>query len=476
MADGQSSSVNSQADANADRPLRRQLAELKKVPLSQIGRIRVTNDGLPCIVNVAAIMMNTSLSNAARDVRRMLQRFPDLNQKLIQVHFGGRGGNRESQVPKDVPALIEFILLFPGQAAAQIRRQAAEIFVLHYGVDLAIIGQVEQIPRVQEALASETSTQIACAPSTATKVASSSTDALARPMTDFDSKGLVLVLRRRFLRPMVHNHALAVRRSHVKTKKELQTVSLALQTSFNDKYAALEARLTAMKTELLDDIERRNGQLAEQSSLRVIFMLQRALRPLSEFTQTLKALPFNLALRLRGCVKDVMDATVTNVDSVLVRTLRKATKGPARRRTINEANFPEEQRATTVQHNLEAMSLAVLAHELCPEMTYPAWLSIRSPYGKAAVHERIRCHAYPSTHPLYVEKPRLWTYSAGSGTEGGGARMLFLRKEKSMLTRLWFQASPNGSFHDRAIAKSAELPNTEAWPQHAAELEFHIVP
>jgi hypothetical protein len=405
----------------------------------------------------------------------MLQRFPDLNQFLILVHFGGRGSNRESRVPKDVPALIQFILLLPGQFAAQIRRQAAEIFVRHYGKDLAIIGQIEQIPHVQEALAAETSTQIVKAPTTVVEVASSSMGPPARLNPNFDAQTLALVLRRRFLHPVARVHALAVRKAHVKTKQELQRMTSTLQATLNDKYAALETRLTTMKTELLDDIERRNGRLAEQSSLRVVFMMQRALQPLSEFTRALKALPFNLALRLRGCVKDVMDAAVTGMDSTLVRVIRKASKGPAKRRTNNERNFPEEQQATPLQHTLEALSLAVLAHELCPEMTYPAWLSIRSSYGKAAVHERIRCHELPSTHPMYVEKPRLWTYATGSGVEGGGVRMLFLRKEQALLTRVWFQNHPNDSFHDRAIAKSAELPNTEAWPQHTAELEFPVV-
>jgi hypothetical protein len=120
----------------------------------------------------------------------------------------------------------------------------------------------------------------------------------ARLNPNFDAQTLALVLRRRFLRPVARVHALAVRKAHVKTKQELQRMTSTLQATLTEKYAALEARLTAMKTEFLDDIERRNGRLAEQSSLRVVFVMQRALQPLSVFTRALKALPFNLALRL----------------------------------------------------------------------------------------------------------------------------------------------------------------------------------
>jgi len=66
------------------------------------------------------ILTGLNSVEAARALRRILDSHPDLRAKCTQVSFGGRGGNRESLVPKDLPALIEIIFLLPGRAAAKV--------------------------------------------------------------------------------------------------------------------------------------------------------------------------------------------------------------------------------------------------------------------------------------------------------------------------------------------------------------------
>ena len=142
----------SRQDGGADLWLRQQLAEIKRVPLEQVGRIRMTPGKMPSLVDVGVILTGKASRNVSRDLQDILNKHPDLAQKVSQVSFGGRGGNRESLVPKDLAALIEIIFLLPGRAAAQVRRAAAQVFVRYLGGDLSLIGEVEHLNHVQSFL------------------------------------------------------------------------------------------------------------------------------------------------------------------------------------------------------------------------------------------------------------------------------------------------------------------------------------
>jgi hypothetical protein len=137
---------------NGDLPLRQQLAELKRVPLEQVGRIRMTQQQMPSLVDVGVVLMGKDARHVSRDIQSILEKYPDLAQKVGQVSFGGRGGNRDSLVPQDLPALVEVIFLLPGRAAAQVRQAAAQIFVRYLGGDLSLIGEVEQLRHIQDNL------------------------------------------------------------------------------------------------------------------------------------------------------------------------------------------------------------------------------------------------------------------------------------------------------------------------------------
>jgi len=135
---------------DGDLALRQQLAELKQVPLEQIGRIRMTAQRMPSLVDVGVILTGKEARNVARDLQSILEKYSDLVLKVNQVSFGGRGGNRDSLVPQDIPTLIEVIFLLPGRAAAQVRSAAAQIFVRYLGGDLSLIGEVQRIRHVQD--------------------------------------------------------------------------------------------------------------------------------------------------------------------------------------------------------------------------------------------------------------------------------------------------------------------------------------
>jgi len=131
-----------------DLALRQQLAEIKGVPLEQVGRIRMTPEKLPSLVDVGVVLTGKDARHTCRDVQAVLQKYPEVAQKVDHFHFGGQG-QRNTPVPKDLAALIEIIFLLPGRAAAQVRRAAAQVFVRYLGGDLTLIGEVEHLNHVQ---------------------------------------------------------------------------------------------------------------------------------------------------------------------------------------------------------------------------------------------------------------------------------------------------------------------------------------
>jgi hypothetical protein len=137
---------------DADLSLRQQLAEMKQVPLEQVGRLRMTPKKFPALVDVGVVLTGKSAHDVARDLRIIMDRHPDLGHKISQVSFGGRGGNRESLVPKDLATLVEVIFFLPGRAAAQVRQAAAQIFVRYLGGDLTLISEIQRMHHVQEHL------------------------------------------------------------------------------------------------------------------------------------------------------------------------------------------------------------------------------------------------------------------------------------------------------------------------------------
>ena len=144
----------------------------------------------------------------------------------------------------------------------------------------------------------------------------------------------------------------------------------------------------------------------------------------------LRNLTHNVSMKVRGAVKDVIDAAVTSPDSLLVRSFRSATKGPARRKTLDPLQYPEDQRASDLEQALESLSLSQVARALCPVMKYPAWMTVRGGFGKACLAERRRRGRYTSDHPVHIPKPLLWIFVGPSTNQGGVSRRMYLQSQR----------------------------------------------
>jgi len=138
----------SRHEGSADLALRQHLAEMKKVSLEFVGRIRMTPTKMPSLVDVGVILTGQSASNSSLMLQRLFQAHPDLTAKCSQIKFGGRG-NQETPVPNNLATLIEIIFLLPGRAAAKVRQSAAQIFVRYLGGDLSLISEVERMNHIQ---------------------------------------------------------------------------------------------------------------------------------------------------------------------------------------------------------------------------------------------------------------------------------------------------------------------------------------
>ena len=102
---------------------------------------------------VAAITGHRSngSSNAAVIFMRLKNDHPEVIANCSDLKFPGRG-QRKTPVAS-VRGIVEIIMLLPGQHAARVRRQAAELLVRYLGGDLAIIDEVCALRGFQEELA-----------------------------------------------------------------------------------------------------------------------------------------------------------------------------------------------------------------------------------------------------------------------------------------------------------------------------------
>ena len=82
---------------------------------------------------------------------RLKNDHPEVTTNCSDLKFPGRG-QRKTPVAS-VRGIVEIIMLLPGQHAARVRRQAAELFVRYLGGDLAIIDEVCAIRGLQDKLA-----------------------------------------------------------------------------------------------------------------------------------------------------------------------------------------------------------------------------------------------------------------------------------------------------------------------------------
>lgn len=116
-------------------------------------QIRQTDDKLTSVIDAIRLFTGLDANHAAGRLRDLLTRYPDLNHKIVNLKFKGRG--QKDTPGTDLTTLYEILMLLPGRMAAQCRRQAAQLMIRYLGGDLSLIKEVEENRELQERLASE---------------------------------------------------------------------------------------------------------------------------------------------------------------------------------------------------------------------------------------------------------------------------------------------------------------------------------
>ena len=116
-------------------------------------RIRKTDETPPrvSIIDVVMAVTGGSQHDAARSLRRLSDQYPEVGPNWSHLKFKGRG-QRDTCVT-DAKGIVEVIMLLPGQQAARVRRQAAELLCRYLGGDLALVDEVCRNRGFQEQLA-----------------------------------------------------------------------------------------------------------------------------------------------------------------------------------------------------------------------------------------------------------------------------------------------------------------------------------
>ena len=109
------------------------------------------------VIDVVAAVAGHDSDYASQTVRNLLGKYPDVRDKITDVKFPdalGRKGQKNSPAA-DVKGIVEIIMLMPGQQAARVRRQAAELLVRYLGGDLGMIDEVIALRSLQQGLATQ---------------------------------------------------------------------------------------------------------------------------------------------------------------------------------------------------------------------------------------------------------------------------------------------------------------------------------
>ena len=111
--------------------------------------IRKTNELPPrvSVIDVASVVTGHDAHYAGETVRNIRKKFPDIHNRIGDHTFSdARGSKRGKTTPViDARGIIEIVMLLPGEQAARVRRQAAELLVRYLGGDLSIVDEIISI-------------------------------------------------------------------------------------------------------------------------------------------------------------------------------------------------------------------------------------------------------------------------------------------------------------------------------------------
>jgi hypothetical protein len=131
------------------------LAQLRQLAGEPELRLRVTDDQMVALIDVAKLFTGLARKFAAEVIRNLRARCPEVAEKLgnLRSHkFEGPGQKPTHVAP--IAVAIEVAFLLPGRRAAQLRMQAARLLVRYLGGDLSLVDEIVQLRHVQQALAS----------------------------------------------------------------------------------------------------------------------------------------------------------------------------------------------------------------------------------------------------------------------------------------------------------------------------------
>ena len=87
----------------------------------EVKQVRKTDETPPrvSVVDVAAVITGKDHNAAAQDLRRMSEKYPEVNAKCIDFKFPGQG-QRKTRIT-DARGMVSVIMLLPGRHAARVR-------------------------------------------------------------------------------------------------------------------------------------------------------------------------------------------------------------------------------------------------------------------------------------------------------------------------------------------------------------------
>ena len=118
----------------------------------QLPKVRATPNQEYALMDIGMAVTGKNASEAARDVRIVCERYPEVEHRMLDFKFAGQGQRVPTKVG-NLAKVIEYIMLLPGLTAARIRMEASKILVRYLGGDLKLIDEVRNMRRVQEHLA-----------------------------------------------------------------------------------------------------------------------------------------------------------------------------------------------------------------------------------------------------------------------------------------------------------------------------------
>ena len=107
------------------------------------------------MVDVITAITRKSANEAAEQLRRLIERYPDVKANCFDVKFPDARGRKgqKATATSDAKGTVEIIMLLQGRQAASVRRQAAALLCRFLGGDISLVDEVCALRGFQEEMA-----------------------------------------------------------------------------------------------------------------------------------------------------------------------------------------------------------------------------------------------------------------------------------------------------------------------------------